>query len=75
MVNELRRALEHMEHLDPEQQHILAQRILDLIAELEEDERWERTFSSEEGQAILEHLAAEARAEIARGDVEDGGWE
>ncbi len=75
MVNELRRALEQVERLDPEQQKILAQRIFDLITELEEDEQWDRTFASPEGQAILEHLAAEARAEIARGEVEEGGWE
>jgi hypothetical protein len=74
MVSELRHILEQAEHLTPERQQVLAQRIRSLIAELEQDEQWDRTFASSEGQARLAELVARADYEIANGEVEEGGF-
>ena len=60
IVRELRHLLEQAEHLTPERQQVLAQRIRSLIAELEQDEQWDRTFASPEGQARLAALVARA---------------
>lgn len=72
MVDELRQALEQaQERLSEDAQRRLAAQI---EAWLDEQE-WDAIVSSAHGQETLERLAAEARAEIARGDVEEGGWE
>ena len=72
MVNELRQAFEQaQQQLSDDAQRLLAAHI---EAWLDEQE-WNAITSSAEGQETLERLAAEARAEIARGDVEEGGWE
>ena len=71
MVEELRRVFEQAQRQPEEVQRHIAE----LVAlELEERE-WDEMVDSPEGQDVLERLAAEARNEIARGDVEDGGWE
>ena len=72
MVDELRQAFEEaQQRLSDNAQRLLAAQI---EAWLDEQE-WDAIVSSPEGQETLERLAAEARADIARGDVEDGGWE
>jgi hypothetical protein len=72
MVDELRQALEQaQQRLSDDAQRLLAAQI---EAWLDEQE-WDALVSSPQGQETLERLAAEARAEIARGDVEEGGWE
>lgn len=72
MVDELRQALEQAQKRlsDDAQRHLAAQ----IEAWLDEQE-WDTLVNSRQGQETLERLAAEARAEIARGDVEEGGWE
>ena len=71
MVDELRQALEQAQRrLSDDEQRRLATQI---EAWLDEQE-WDALVSTPHGQETLERLAAEARAEIARGDVEDGGW-
>ena len=72
MVDEFRQALERaQQRLSDDAQRRLAAQI---EAWLDEQE-WDALVSSAQGQETLERLAAEARAEIARGDVEEGGWE
>lgn len=72
MVDELRQALEQaQERLSEDAQRRLAAQIEVWLDEQE----WDALVSSAQGQETLERLAAEARAEIARGDVEEGGWE
>ncbi len=72
MVDELRQVFEQaQQRLSEEAQRHLAAHI---EAWLEEQE-WDAIVNSPEGKETLERLAAEARAEIARGDVEEGGWE
>ena len=72
MVDELLRVFEQaQQQLSDEAQRQLAAQI---EAWLDEQE-WDAIASSPEGQETLERLAAGACAEIARGEVEDGGWE
>ena len=72
MVDEFRQALEQaQQRLSDDAQRRLAAQI---EAWLDEQE-WDTLVNSPQGQETLERLAAEARAEIARGDVEEGGWE
>lgn len=69
MVEELRRVFEQVQQLPEDVQR----KIAELVAlELEERE-WDALVGSPQGQETLERLAAEAREEIARGDVEEGG--
>lgn len=71
MVEELRRVFEQVQRL-PEDVH---RQIAEMVAlELEQHE-WDTLVGSPKGQDVLEQLAKEAREEIARGDVEEGGWE
>ncbi len=71
MVEELRHIFDRVQ----QQPDAVQRHIAEVIAlELEASE-WNAIVGSEEGQQTLERPAAEARAEIARGDVEDGGWE
>lgn len=72
MVDELRQAFEEaQQRLSDDAQRLLAAQI---EAWLDEQE-WDAIVSSPHGQETLERLVEEARAEIARGDVEEGGWE
>ena len=71
MADELRQAFELAQ-----QQPDDVQRRIAALVKLELDEReWEAIIGSPEDQETLDRLVAEARDEIARGDVEDGGWE
>ena len=60
--------------LAPEQQEALAVQVQQVLEDFLDNLLWERLFSSEAGQATLNRLTAEAMADIARGDVEDGGF-
>jgi hypothetical protein len=75
MVDELRHAFEQAQHQPEAVQRDLAQHITAWLNEAAEEREWDALIGSPQGQTILERLAAEARAEIARGNVEDGGWE
>ena len=70
-VEELRQLFEQAQQQPPEVQH----RIAELIKLGLEEREWDESVERPRGQAILEQLAAEAREEIARGDVDEGGWE
>ena len=71
MVDELRHALElAQQQLSEDAQCRLAAQIETWLDEQE----WDAIASSPQGQETLERLAVEARAAIARGDVEEGGW-
>lgn len=70
MTDELRLAIEHARKLSEESQRNLATQI---EAWLEEQE-WNTIVSSPAGRQRLAKLVAEGRDEIARGDVEEGGF-
>lgn len=57
--------------LGPDEQAAMAAALEEFLDDL----RWEQTFASPEGQATLDRLTAEAMADVARGDVEDGGFD
>lgn len=70
MIDELREVIEQVQRLpDDAQRHIA-----ELVALELEGHTWDTLVGSAQGQEALERLAAEAREEIARGDVEVGGW-
>jgi hypothetical protein len=71
LVEELRQLFEQAGQQSPEVQH----RIAELVKLGLEERDWDELIESPRGQAILEQLAADARAEIARGEVEEGGGE
>ena len=71
MVDELRRVFE----LAQQQPEDVQRHIAELVAQELEEREWDAAVGSPQGQETLERLAAEARAEIARGEVEEGGWE
>lgn len=71
MVEELRHAVEDAQRrLSEEKQRRLAERIEVWLDELE----WDEIVRSPRGQQTLARLVAEADEEIARGEVEDGGF-
>ncbi len=74
MVEELRPIIEEVEQLDPALQQVIATRIREMLSELEEEQKWQQALTSPEGQRRLARLVAEADEEIARGDVEEGGF-
>lgn len=71
MVEEPRRVFEQVQQQPEEVQRHIAE----LVALELEGREWDALVGSPRGQETLERLAAEAREEIARGDVEKGGWE
>ena len=70
MVEHLRRAIEHAQQMPDEAQRQLAEQIEAWLQELE----WDKIVESPDGQARLAQLVEEGREEIARGDVEEGGF-
>ncbi len=72
MIDELRHAVEHAQlQLSEDAQRQLAAQIEEWLDEQE----WDALVNSPHGQEALARLIASADADIARGDVEDGGWE
>lgn len=71
MVEKLRAVFEEAQRQPPEVQR----RIAELIRLSLEEREWDDLVDGPHGQAALEQLVAKARKEIARGDVEEGGWE
>ena len=71
MVDELRHAFE-LAHQQPEE---VQRHSADVIARALDEREWHALVESDQGQVVRERLAAEARADSARGDVEGGGWE
>lgn len=71
MVDELRQAFE----LAQRQTDDVQRQIAELVKRELEEREWDALVGSPQGQETLERLAAEARDDIARGEIEDGGWE
>lgn len=71
MVEDLRRAIEHAQQMPDEAQRQLAEQIEAWLQERE----WDKIVESPDGRARLARLVKEGRDEIARGDVEDGGFD
>lgn len=72
MVDELRQVLDHAQQQLTEDEQ---RRLASYIEAWMDEQEWDAIVGSPQGQETLERLAAEARADIARGDVEEGGWE
>lgn len=71
VVEELRQVAE----LAQQQPEDVQRRIAEVIALELEQREWDALVSTPESQRLLARLAAEARADIARGEVEEGGWD
>jgi hypothetical protein len=67
MTEQLKAAFNRAEKLPQEQQEAIAQMILDYLDEQE----WDKLTSSPKGRAALKNLLAEAKQEIAAGQVEE----
>ncbi len=74
MVDELRQAIEEALQQPEDAQRGLARRIREWLEELREEREWDAIVSSPHGQEVLAKLVAEAREEIARGELEEGGF-
>lgn len=70
MVEELRQVFE----LAQQQPEDVQRRIAELIALEQEQREWDALVSTRESQQLLARLAAEAREDVARGEVEEGVW-
>ena len=79
MTTVLQQVLERIErlseHLTPEEQAAAAERLAQLVDQLESDREWNALLATPESQAFLEELRAEALAEYAAGETIPGGWE
>ena len=65
----LNKAIAALSKLPEPEQEAIAREVLD---RLESDARWDALFADPSSSAALARLAAEARGDIARGDVIDG---
>lgn len=65
----LDKAMKAVARLPEAEQEAIAR---DILAQIEADDRWDRLFADPRSPGALRRLAAEARADIARGDVIDG---
>ena len=65
----LNKAIAALTKLPDAEQEAIAREMLD---RLEADARWEKLLADPRSKAVLSRLAADARSEIARGDVVDG---
>ena len=62
----LNKAIAALSKLPEAEQEAIAREVLD---RLESDARWDKLFADPRSSATLARLAAEARADIARGDI------
>ncbi len=74
MVDELRQVIEEMQQQTEATQRDLAQRIHAWLEEERDEQEWDAIIQSPKGQDTLRKLVAQAREEIARGEVEEGGF-
>lgn len=65
----LDKAMKAVARLPEAEQEAIAR---DILAQIEADDRWDRLLADPRSPGTLRRLAAEARADIARGDVIDG---
>ena len=69
MTKLLEKAVAALGHLPASEQDAIAREILERI---EADERWDRLLGDPRSAGALARLAAETRADVAAGQVEDG---
>ena len=74
MIDELRKAFEELQRQPETMQRDVAQRIHLWLEEQQDEQEWDAIMRSQKGQATLRKLVAEAREDIARGEVEEGGF-
>jgi hypothetical protein len=70
MIDQLRQAIDHLQHLESaseDEQRALALRIETLIEEYEDELKWRKLFNDPRSEQLLNKLAAEAQAEILAG--------
>ena len=66
-TNRLRQAYEKAEKLSLKGQDMLAKQILELIEEMEWEEKWEATLATPESDVYLDKLEEEAKADFGSG--------
>ena len=62
-------AIVEIRKLSPAEQDALASELLERI---ESDEKWDRLLADPRSEGVLSRFAAEACADLARGDFQDG---
>src|SRR5271157_2840248 len=67
VTNQLKATYEKAEKLSLKNQDMLAKHILELIEEMEWDEKWEETLATPESDAYLDKLEEEAKSDFAAG--------
>jgi hypothetical protein len=74
MTTALKQLVEQVEQLDPAMQAMVVERLQQALDEALADARWEQLLSSPEGKAAGRRLVKQAMEDVARGDVEEGGF-
>ena len=74
MTTTLKQLIEQVEQLDPAMQEMVVEKFQQVLDEALADARWEQLLSRPEGKAAGRRLVKQALEEIARGDVEEGGF-
>ena len=74
MTTTLKQVIAQVEQLDPAIQEMVLEKFQQVLDEALADARWEQLLSSPEGKAAGRRLVKQALEEIARGDVEEGGF-
>lgn len=65
MSETLQQVIEQVQQLDPTEQELVAQRIKEILAKLEEERAWQALVNSPESLAYLTNRSAEIDKEIA----------
>jgi hypothetical protein len=74
MIEPLQQVLEQVEHLNADDQAIVAARLRAILEELADDQRWRELFADPRSPDLLDRLADEAQAEYDAGLTIEGGW-
>lgn len=74
MPKTLEQLVEQVQRLDPAMQEMVIQKFQQVLDDALADARWDELLRDPRGIAALERLAQEAMEDVARGDVEEGGF-
>ena len=71
MIETLRRVMQQVEQLNPDEQGVIAERFQRVLEEREDERRWGDIWRDPRSIEVLEALAAEADAEYEAGKTRD----